>query len=358
MSSNYQTICQTLLSKLPERTKKVIIKRFGLKEPWKKETLETVGKNYGICRERVRQIENDGLRKIEKSLKEPGIAGPYQEILKNIKAFLVKKGNVAKEDEIAMEFAKKSSAHHNYAFFLLTLSNIFKKYPENPNFYSFWSAKQQSTALAKKLTGLLIKEFENKKQTYTLKDLVSIYQKRFSAQAGKPLNFQAFSTYLSVSKDILKGPGNNKFGLKCWPEINPKGVKDKACLVLEKEQKPLHFIKIADLVKDLNLKLEMEKNHLKGVHPQTVHNELIRDSRFVLVGRGIYALKKWGYASGDVKDILLNIFKEKKGPLSKKEIIKSALKQRLVKESTISFNLNNKAYFEKDSQGKYRIRES
>ena len=87
--------------------------------------------------------------------------------------------------------------------------------------------------------------------------------------------------------------------------------------------------------------------------PQTVHNELIKDPRFVLVGRGLYALKEWGYEEGQVKDVILKILKEARKPLPKEEILAGVLKQRMVKENTVLLNLNNKKYFLKTPEGKY-----
>jgi len=55
---------ENALSSLPERERKVIELRFGLKgeQPC---TLEEVGKAFGVTRERIRQIENNTLKKLE-----------------------------------------------------------------------------------------------------------------------------------------------------------------------------------------------------------------------------------------------------------------------------------------------------
>jgi hypothetical protein len=90
----------------------------------------------------------------------------------------------------------------------------------------------------------------------------------------------------------------------------------------------------------------------KKAHPATCHNELIKDARFVLVGRGLYALAEWGYTKGIVADVIKNILK-KEGPLTREEVVAKVLKERHVKENTIVVNLQNSRYFKKDKTGRY-----
>jgi hypothetical protein len=153
----------------------------------------------------------------------------------------------------------------------------------------------------------------------------------------------ALVSYLEVSKVIQSTP-ENMYGLRNWPEINPRGVKDRAYLVFRKEKKPLHFSEVANQIPGKAL-------------VQTVHNELIKDPRFVLVGRGLYALKEWGYQEGVVKDVISKILSDSKKPLTKEEVLDKVLKQRVVKESTVLLNLGNKKYFQKTPKGYYTVKE-
>ena len=121
-------------------------------------------------------------------------------------------------------------------------------------------------------------------------------------------------------------------------------MKDKAYLVFKKENKPLHFTEVASLI--------------DSALPQTVHNELIKDSRFVLVGRGIYALKEWGYERGYVKDVIFKVLKSAQKPLDREEILEKVLEQRIVKKNTVLLNLSNKNYFLRTSEGNYTIKEA
>jgi hypothetical protein len=103
-------------------------------------------------------------------------------------------------------------------------------------------------------------------------------------------------------------------------------------------------------------KLPLNEN--RKVHVATVHNELIKDTRFVLVGRGLYALAEWGYQPGVVKEIISKVLKESKKPLTKEEIVEKVLGQRFVKENTVALNLQDKNRFVKDDKGMYNVREA
>jgi RNA polymerase primary sigma factor len=59
-----RTDIEQALSSLPERERRVIELRFGL-DGSQPRTLEEVGKAFGVTRERIRQIENNTLKKLE-----------------------------------------------------------------------------------------------------------------------------------------------------------------------------------------------------------------------------------------------------------------------------------------------------
>lgn len=335
MKFNYRKICLNLLRDLPLRTQDVISRRFGLKNE-EKETLESIGRDYGICRERVRQIEEDGLAKIK-----PKIA-KHQEILQYFFDQLKSSGNLKKEKSLLEELGGQK--FQNQIFFLLTLGNQFKRLKETENYHSLWTIDQNSLKMAKKVIADFIKKLKEKREPLNLES--------YKSPLSPDLPSKVLVSFLEISKQILKGP-QGLYGLADWPEINPRGVRDKAYLVFKKERRPLHFSQVARFIDDLKL----EKVQ-KRTNPQTVHNELIRDPKFVLVGRGTYALREWGYLPGVVRDIILKTLRENKKPLSKEEIVREVLKQRLVKENTILLNLSNKKYFQKDSQGRYTIREA
>ena len=328
MHFNYQQICQNLIKDLFQRQKEIISCRFGLGKN-EQETLASIGKRLGITRERVRQIEKDTInRQIKPKLKK------CQEVFKYFRQYLKKSGGVKKETILLKQLGNKKNKAE--ICFLLSLDPSFKRYKESPNFYSLWTNKESSLILAKKVIIFFIKEFKKNKKPLTLKELKDLSQQN--------IEIDSLISYLEISKKIQQNK-DGIFGLKDWPEINPRGIKDRAYLVLKENNTPLHFNQIAELI---------GANAL----PQTVHNELIKGQKFVLVGRGIYALRDWGYCHGSVNEVISKLLKETENPLTKEEILEKVLKQRLVRESTILLNLNNKKDFLKTSEGKYKIREA
>ncbi len=338
---NYKNKYQELLKKLPKRTRDVVSRRFGLGKK-DKETLEAIGKSYGICRERVRQIESNGLSIVKEEVKDSAFSNIFQEF----KDYLRSKGDLEREDVLLNQF--DSPEEKNQALFWLTLGSPFKRFSETKNFHALWTINSDSVDLAKNVVSSFIKRFKKKKELIPQDNLSDVFKKEINID--QKVGSDALISYLRISKDIDQSP-EGEFGLKEWSEVNPRGIKDKAYLALKKKEKPLHFKEVAELINKLGL------NYNSNALPQTVHNELIRDSRFVLVGRGIYALKEWGYSPGQVKDVILATLKESDKPLSKEEVIKKVLSQRMVKENTILLNLQNKEYFEKDSKGKYTVKE-
>lgn len=319
---NYQKICSDIISNLSKREREVISRRFGF-SGGKRETLDSIGKDFGICRERVRQVQKASFDKIKPRTEK------YKKVFGYFLGELKTSGGLRKENVLLEELG--GVKENNEVYFLLNLKEPFQRYNKNDDFYSLWTIDETSFLLAKRTISSVFNQLKKTKEPLSLQKL-----NKFSL--GKKI----FHSYLEASKKIQSNE-ESLYGLSNWPEINPRGVKDKAYLVFKKTGKPLHFSEVANLVKDSHL--------------QTVHNELIKDNRFVLVGRGIYALAEWGYYPGQVKDIILKILREARNPLTKEEVLGEVLKQRLIKKNTILLNLGNKEYFLKNSEGRYQIKQ-
>lgn len=337
MKINYIKICSDLTNDLSLKGKEIISKRFGL-ENTEKETLESIGKDYEITRERVRQIQEDAISKIKPKTKK--IEKVFDYFVNKINSY----GGLRKEDLLLDDLG--NNKYQNHALFLLTLGDPFVRFLNTDEHHSFWTTDPNLLSFTKKTIGSFHKLLKDKKEPISLREISfdQVFGENINDIKTNFLSWQAAQSYLEISKKIQKNK-EGLFGLNHWPEINPKGIKDKAYLIIKKENKPLHFNEVAFLI-----------NKEYPCNPQSVHNELIKDKRFVLVGRGTYALKEWGYKEGIVKDIIIDLLKNKKALLTKEEIVEEVLKQRLVKPNTVLLSLSDKKHFSKNLEGKYTFK--
>lgn len=330
-----------LLKKLPsKRMRDVLEKRFGLKGG-KKKTLEAVGREYRITRERVRQIETDALKQLAK----PENYHEVEPIFQTLEGQFGNHGGVMAEHYLLGMLPSSKQASH--VAFLLQVGKQFTELAENVHYHRRWTTNKNTALSAEKILERTKNELAEKGQTVSIQELHSMLSRGFESSLGYLPEEQVRHAYLATSKLILQNP-YGEYGLIDWPTISPRGVKDKAYLVLTRSKKPLHF---RDVASEINKAGWIKKK----AHPQTVHNELIKDNRFVLVGRGLYGLKEWGYEPGTVKDILVSVMKKAARPLSRDEVVGLVLEKRFVKPPTVLLNLQDRSTFKRTENEKYTL---
>lgn len=331
-------VTKRLLSVLSDRGRDVIVKRYGLDDSAKKLTLEGIGKKYGITRERVRQIENHSLMNIRKSKEYAKEKMAFDQL----KAYVESLGAVVAEEDLLAHVSKDKSTQ-NHVNFMLVVGEEFVKEKEDEEFKHRWHVDKD---LSNKIHSSLKKLYSSLSDDELVMegDMIDSFLEYVEDVNDKYKNEEVIKRWLSLSKKIVKNP-LGEWGKSSSPTVNAKGMRDYAFLVIRKHGSPIHFKEVA---KAITLYFN------KKAHVATTHNELIKDPRFVLVGRGLYALAEWGYLSGVVKDVIKKIL-EKNGPLTKDKIIEKVLKERYVKENTIMVNLQNPKFFKKQKDGKYAI---
>ena len=333
-----KAVVKKLLQSLPERSRIVVEARFGLGPTSERMTLEAIGKRYSITRERVRQIENHAITTLRKA---PGFA-EAKEAFADLERIIDSLGGIVCEDDL-LNFITKDESLQNHIYFLLIVGDEFTKEKEDLEFKHRWHIDKE---MSKKIHNSLRELYATLSDDEILleSDMIEKFLNHLKDVSEKYKNEEIAKRWLELSKLIGKNQ-LGEWGKSDSSNINAKGMRDYAYLVIRRHGSPIHFREVAKLITEL---------FKKKAHVATTHNELIKDPRFVLVGRGLYALSEWGYMSGVVKDVIRSII-EKNGPLSKEDIIKKVLKERYVKENTILVNLQNPKFFKKSKDGKYSI---
>jgi hypothetical protein len=331
-------VSKKLLLALPERSRDVITKRYGLGKDPEPMTLDAIGKNYGITRERVRQIENHALGIIRKSKNYIEEKPTFDEVEKLIHSL----GGIVVEQDL-LDCVSKDKSMQSHMNFILVVGHPFKKIKEDEDFKHRWFIDEK---LAENIHISLRKLYESLKDNELIseQEMIKSFLGYVENVAEQYRTEEIARRWLALSKRIGKNP-LGEWGKAESPNINTKGMRDYAYLVIRKHGSPIHFREVAKAITTV---------FNKKAHVATTHNELIKDPRFVLVGRGLYALAEWGYMSGVVKDVIKKLI-EKHGPMTKQEIVEKVMKERYVKENTIIINLQNKKYFKKNKDGKYEV---
>ncbi len=320
-----------------EREREIITRRFGLYD--RRETLEQIGELLGITRERVRQLEKAILTKL-KAATASGKVQTVNSLEKVLVRNLVELGRIARVQDLTNHLLNNVSDQRERAHvaFIAELAPGLTVIDENDNYHH----------------SIGIADYGDDKKIKGEVDIIVATIKKH----GEPLTIEALHDKLSyehpdhvralASVSKLLAHLKDSWGLVKWPTVNPKNIRDKIYVILAENGKPMHFSEIAESIKDSSFKR-------KNVTTQAIHNELIKDSRFVLIGRGIYALNSWGFDRGTVADIIADVLKQSDTPLHRDEIVKRVLKSRQVKETTILLNLQSKPQFKRVAKATYAL---
>jgi len=328
-------IVNSLLDELNPKQRKVAVERFGL-QSGEKNTLQSIGDKLGITRERVRQIENHIIARLKDMALEK--SGPVFDFGKE---HLTASGGFREDrifiNDLINNFKTDTPNAYNKIKFLFLIGDYPHYHEEDDRFRSFWysdqNARNRFLKLIDKLTGLFDKY---EKDRFLSEKIHLSHLNDFGA-------LHAFSIFKHVGFNTF-----GDFGLLEWPEIDPRTIRDKIYLILKKKEGAMHFTDIAKSIDSLNL-------NKKDTHPQTVHNELIKDGRFVLVGRGIYGLSEHGYEPGTVKEVISKVLRAN-GPLSGEEIVNLVNAKKFFKKQTILANLQNRQNFKRLPDNRYQFK--
>lgn len=335
----FAELTDAALQALDARSRDIIVRRFGLGKD-DKETLESIGKEYGITRERVRQIEANAKKELT-AMRDlfTSIESVLTEVFKEHGGLMAEHHAV----EVINEKTNANVSSHTLHFYLTIIPQFASAQPNNL-FETHWKHEESLHTQIEATVLAAMEILKEKNAPIALNDLVSEISKKLTGNVPDTHIRAALKASKHVSKTAF-----GDWGLIGWAETSPRGVGDKAFAVLRRNGKPAHFRDITAMINEASF------DHKKA-NPQTVHNELIKDGRFVLVGRGLYGLKEWGYIAGTVADVLESILVKANKPMSKQELVEAVLQQRMVKKNTILLSLQNASRFKRVEKDLYTVK--
>lgn len=340
-------IINKILEPLKEREKLILSKRYGL-QGQNMQTLKTVGEEQGLTRERVRQIEKDLLKNLRRGVQELDAFVAARDLLVNT---VSEHGGIMAESALLDHLGVEEDQEVNAVKFILSLINELEEHKADSDVKSAWAHLSFNKQTLKEFLTAARKVLESHGKPLEPQEfLEKIKSEDFYTKNSANLNDQIILNFLAAAIPIHRN-SFGEYGLHDWSEIKPRDVGDKAYLVMKHHGKPEHYSTITELI-------NKHGTDKRTAYKETVHNKLIKDKRFVLVGRGIYALAEWGYKPGVVSDIIREVLVEAKRPLSREEIIDAVMKKRMVKKNTILVGLSNKKLFKKIGKNLYDLSET
>lgn len=337
---NTERFIQDILKTLDrDREREIVARRFGLFD--RKETLEQIGELLGITRERVRQLEKSVVSRL-KGLAEQGQVPHTQEVEGVLLGYLHQHGEASRVVAISKDLtAEDTKTDQSRITFLAMLCPKLVVLEDTDHYhYAVGVRENRDEKAMKAAISDIVESIKKVGKPATISEVDAAAHIESTEQAH---------ALASISKDLATL--NGRWGLIKWPMVNPKNIRDKIYVILKENGHHMHFNEISEAIKGSDFKR-------KDVTTQAIHNELIKDKRFVLIGRGIYALKEWGYEKGTVADIIAEVLRREGGPLHRDEIVKRVLKSRFVKETTILLNLQGKPQFKRVAKATYSLAEA
>ncbi|MEW5805241.1 MAG: HTH domain-containing protein [Patescibacteria group bacterium] len=350
-------LVEQILQPLPKRTQEIISRRLGLETGFA-ETLEAIGQDLTITRERVRQLESVGFKQINNTLAQSSILDDFFQAVEN---HLSHFQGLREEKRLLKELSyifNDEEAQPLKIRFLLFLDKRLFHFAEAEDHSAFWVTDKKLAQKVISLVKKLNRAIRSKSAPLPAETFEGFVKGMAKGLGLDKVPVGILMSYVSLSPKIAFSPFGY-IGTEQHLEIAPQNVGEKAYLILKSAGRPMHF-------RDLTEAMNQHAQNASGFHPvwqkqveaQTVHNQLIKAGNFVLIGRGTYALSEWGYKPGTVKQVLVGILRKAKQPISFDLIVKEVKKIRLVKESTVFINLQDKKLFKKFPGKKYALKQA
>lgn len=323
----------------------IVKRRYGF-VMGEKETLEEIGKSYGLSRERIRQIQQKAFRRMS----HPSNAS-RRPIINLMERMLFDNGCLVSDQDadslVSQIFANQPFDGSSLLDLFADLGWIQSHRIGDLSFY------------APKINGFKLIDF--------MEDIFELLKK-----SAEPLSPTSILNKLPPIKEIRDDRLNllNLITKNCSldPRIETKIAGKFSTYrmtkyvvnlwipliiqVLEEAQTPLYYTEIADRVND---KVISSNRHLE---PRRAHSLLIENSSFAHVGiRGTYGLIKWGLRKESTGELAIECIEKAGFPLHWEQIYNYISRFKDSPKMNIRSILDQSGKFEKKGTGFYGIKE-
>ncbi len=294
--------------------------------------LQQIGKDYGLTRERIRQIENQALMRMRRLM----VWNPkYMELIVEAKKILQENNGIMTEDMLLSRLLQSEKFVFTKQEMRIILTSDFdvSHIKRNKWLLKSFYIEPLFEDLLNSLTTYISTYFVDQQEWVDMYEFIDHLQRKYTAMYDNIVflrSSQFYITFFSLLKNIKIFDG--RIGVDSFADVNPKTIKLKIIYVLEKEWVPIHFQKMAE-------KLTEWFPH-RNIKISTVHNELVKNNKdFVNLGLWIYWLRSWGFLWWTVAEITARILKSSWRFMTIKEIARDLLKEKMVAPNTIMINL-------------------
>jgi len=363
---NFTKVLDQLMKTLNEREQEVITRRYHLnKDMAKYHTLQDIGNTYSITRERVRQIENESLRKLREASKNLEFANDLKKLEQALHVFLEKHGGFAVEAHLLDNFVSTEHDLGNYhaqayLFLLNNFVNSVEKITDSKHFETFWKLADFKYQMVENIFNAVSEELEANAKPVSKAGLLKLVASKVEdahkahfapfLEKHELSEQELYNLYLDFSTSIAENI-LGEFGLSHWDNICPNKLSDKINLILHQAGEPLHFKELADRVNNASFPG-------RKVCAATIHNELISNENYALANRGYYGKKDWDFVGGTIADLVVKVLKDSGKPMSTKEVYESVAAIRPVNQTTVYLTLlnNKRGLFDRVDKGIFKLK--
>jgi hypothetical protein len=344
---------EEVLQLLPERQRNIIKDRYGL---WDgiAETLQDIGDKLGLTRERIRQIEDKGLKRLRRVY---GFRSIKNFVVTKIAVYLSSRAEttrgIVSEDEVASAFADDCSTEEAALTIGLLRdvnASLFAQQMVEAESGVYCLDKALATeyrTLLEILQGTLERNQKPLSEQTFYQSLSSDSGRTFSEQ-----QIRLLQRILAVSPSVVR-LHNGTIALSKWTKFERRDSANVAAAALRLLGRPAHF-------RELTQKIGTLFPDLGDINERVLHNALVcHREKFVWVKNGTYGLKDWGLARPPyIKDRLIELLSGSGYPLPYWHLKEKVLEVCNCKEESVRMTLDlNPKVFKKFDGDQYGLRQ-